>query len=253
MTDGRLPGRVALITGAASGMGATHARAFLAEGACVLLGDIDDDKGSKLAEELGDNAAYVHLDVTASADWTAAVQAAVDRFGKLNVLVNNAGILDGGPLGTYTEQQWRRILDINLTGAFLGLSAARDALVAARPSSVINVSSAAGIQGVAGMHGYTASKFGLRGLTKSAALELAEHGVRVNSVHPGGVMTPMIAGMAAEHGVAEIDRAQNTLTRLAHPEEITSLMVYLASEESSFCTGAEFVADGGLTAGSIHA
>lgn len=168
------------------------------------------------------------------------------------MLVNNAGILDGGPLGTYTEQQWRRILDINLTGAFLGLSAARDALVASRPASVINISSAAGMQGVAGMHGYTASKYGLRGLTKSAALEMAEHGVRVNSVHPGGVMTPMIAGMAAERGAAEIDRRQSTLARLALPEEITALVVYLASEESSFSTGAEFLADGGLTAGSIH-
>ncbi|WP_141576557.1 SDR family oxidoreductase [Actinomadura sp. WMMA1423] len=252
MTNGRLSGRVALISGAASGMGAAHARAFTAEGARVVLGDIDDGKGARLAAALGESAAYVHLDVTSSADWTAAVQAAMERFGMLNVLVNNAGILDGGPLGAYTEQQWRRILDVNLTGAFLGLSAARDALVAGRPSSVINVSSAAGMQGVAGMHGYTASKYGLRGLTKSAALELAEHGVRVNSVHPGAVMTPMIAGMAAEQGVADIDRAQSTLTRLAHPEEISTLMVYLASEESSFCTGGEFLADGGLTAGSIH-
>lgn len=252
MENGRLSGRVALISGGASGMGAAHARAFAAEGARVVLGDIDDGKGARLAAALGESAAYVHLDVTSSADWTAAVHAAVERFGLLNVLVNNAGILDGGPLGDYTEQQWCRILDVNLTGAFLGLSAARDALVAARPSSVINVSSAAGMQGVAGMHGYTASKYGLRGLTKSAALELAEHGVRVNSVHPGAVMTPMIAGMAADQGVADIDRAQSTLTRLAHPEEISTLMVYLASEESSFCTGGEFLADGGLTAGSIH-
>jgi len=250
--SGRLAGRVALISGAASGMGAAHARAFVAEGAGVVLGDIADEAGLKLAAELGDAAAYVHLDVTVTEEWTTAVETAVERFGKLNVLVNNAGILDGGPLGAYTEQQWRRILDINLTGAFLGLSAARDALVAARPSSVINVSSAAGMQGVAGMHGYTASKWGLRGLTKSAALELAEHGVRVNSLHPGAVMTPMIAGMAAEHGAAEIDRNQSTLSRLALPEEISTLMVYLASEESSFSTGGEFLADGGLTAGSIH-
>ena len=250
--SGRLAGRVALISGAASGMGAAHARAFVAEGAQVVLGDIADEPGLKLAAELGDAAVYVHLDVTVAGEWDAAVKTAVERFGKLNVLVNNAGILDGGPLGTYGEEQWRRILDINLTGAFLGLSAARDALVASRPSSVVNVSSAAGMEGVAGMHGYTASKWGLRGLTKSAALELAEHGVRVNSLHPGAVMTPMIAGMAAEAGAAEIDRTQNTLKRLAAPEEISSLMVYLAGEESSFCTGSEFLADGGLTAGSIH-
>ncbi|WP_106400511.1 SDR family oxidoreductase [Actinocorallia populi] len=250
--SGRLAGRVALISGAASGMGAAHARAFVAEGAQVVLGDIADEPGLKLAAELGDAAAYVHLDVTVAEEWDAAVKTAVERFGRLNVLVNNAGILDGGALGAYTEQQWRRILDINLTGAFLGLTAARDALAAARPSSVINVSSAAGMEGVAGMHGYTASKWGLRGLTKSAALELAEHGVRVNSLHPGAVMTPMIAGEAAEHGVTEIDRNQNSLKRLAAPEEISALMVFLAGEESSFCTGSEFIADGGLTAGSIH-
>ncbi|GAA0956920.1 SDR family oxidoreductase [Actinocorallia libanotica] len=250
--SGRLAGRVALISGAASGMGAAHARAFVAEGAQVVLGDITDEPGLKLAAELGDAAAYVHLDVTVAEEWDAAVKTAVERFGKLNVLVNNAGILDGGPLGAYTEQQWRRILDINLTGAFLGLTAARDALAESRPSSVINVSSAAGMEGVAGMHGYTASKWGLRGLTKSAALELAEHGVRVNSLHPGAVMTPMIAGEAAEAGVTEIDRNQNSLKRLAAPEEISNLMVFLASEESSFCTGSEFIADGGLTAGSIH-
>ncbi|MEU6040841.1 SDR family oxidoreductase [Actinomadura sp. NPDC047616] len=247
--NGRLAGRVALISGAASGMGASHARAFVEHGAQVVLGDIADEAGRALAEELGDAAAYVHLDVTRSRDWEAAVAETVERFGRLNVLVNNAGILDGGPLGTYTEQQWRRILDINLTGAFLGLSAARDALVTARPSSVINISSAAGMRGVAGMHGYTASKYGLRGLTKSAALELASDGVRVNSVHPGAVLTPMIAGMAAENGASEVDRTQNTLTRLALPDEVTSLVVYLAGEESSFSTGAEFLVDGGITAG----
>ncbi|SEG88906.1 3alpha(or 20beta)-hydroxysteroid dehydrogenase [Thermomonospora echinospora] len=247
--SGRLSGRVALISGAASGMGASHARAFVEHGAHVVLGDIADEAGGELAAELGEAAVYVHLDVTQAADWAAAVAEAVERFGGLNVLVNNAGILDGGPLGTYTEQQWRRILDINLTGAFLGLSAARDALVAARPSSVINISSAAGMQGVAGMHGYTASKYGLRGLTKSAALELAADGVRVNSVHPGAVLTPMIAGMAAEYGVSQVDRTQSTLTRMALPEEVTALVVYLASEESSFSTGAEFLVDGGMTAG----
>ncbi|MER7367048.1 SDR family oxidoreductase [Nonomuraea wenchangensis] len=225
---------------------------FVQHGARVVIADIADEPGAKLAADLGDQALYVHLDVTSAAGWQAAVATAVERFGKLNVLVNNAGILDGGPLGVYTEQQWRRILDINLTGPFLGLSVARDALVAARPSSVINISSAAGLQGVAGMHGYTASKFGLRGLTKSAALELAEHGVRVNSVHPGGILTPMIAGLSAEAGQAGVDRARSTLERLGLPEEVTALVVYLAGEESSYSTGAEFVVDGGMTAGTSH-
>ncbi|MFJ9363802.1 glucose 1-dehydrogenase [Nocardia sp. NPDC101769] len=243
--SGRLDGRVALISGAASGMGASHARAFVAEGASVLIGDITDEAGAKLAAELGDTATYVHLDVTSAADWRAAVDSAVERFGKLDVLVNNAGILDFGPLGTYTEEQWQRTLSINLTGPFLGLTAARDALVAARPAAVVNISSAAGIQGVPGAHAYTASKFGVRGLTKSAALELAQHGVRVNSVHPGGILTPML-------GVPEgstTDRDANTLTRLGVPDEVTALVVFLASHESSYCNGAEFVVDGGMTAG----
>lgn len=241
----RLSGRVALISGAASGMGASHARAFVAEGASVVIGDIADEAGAKLAAELGDAAVFTHLDVTRGADWDLAVATAVERFGKLDVLVNNAGILDGGPIGTYTEKQWQHTLSINLTGPFLGLTAARDALVAARPSSVINISSAAGIQGVPGVHAYTASKFGLRGLTKSAALELAPHGVRVNSVHPGGILTPMLG---APEGTT-LDRGANTLKRLGLPEEVTSLVVYLASTESSYCNGAEYVVDGGMTAG----
>jgi 3alpha(or 20beta)-hydroxysteroid dehydrogenase len=164
--------------------GAAHARAFIREGARVTIADIADDAGRALADELGAAATYLHLDVTRAGHWEAAVAETQRIFGKLDVLVNNAGVLDGGPLGTYTERQWGRVLSVNLTGPFLGISAARDALIAARPASVINISSAAGIQGVSGMHAYTASKFGLRGLTKSAALELASHGVRVNSVHP---------------------------------------------------------------------
>lgn len=242
---GRLAGRVALISGGASGMGASHARAFVAEGASVMIGDISDAAGAKLAAELGERADFVHLDVTRSADWEGAVAATVERFGKLNVLVNNAGILDGGPIGSYTEKQWQNVLSINLTGPFLGLTAARDALVAARPAAVVNISSAAGIQGVPGVHAYTASKFGLRGLTKSAALELAPHGVRVNSVHPGGILTPMLG--AGED--ATLDRGENPLARLGLPEEVSPLVVFLASEESSYCNGAEFVVDGGMTAG----
>ncbi|WP_067805309.1 SDR family oxidoreductase [Nocardia beijingensis] len=241
----RLSGRVALISGGASGMGAAHARAFLNEGAAVVLGDIADETGARLADELGDLALYVHLDVTSAQDWTHAVAEAVRHFGELNVLVNNAGILDGGELGVYTEKQWEHVLAVNLTGTFLGLTAARDALVAARPSSVVNISSAAGIQGVAGMHAYAASKFGVRGLTKSAALELAPHGVRVNSVHPGGILTPMIGAT----GDLDVDRAENTRARLGLPEEVSSLVVFLASTESSYCNGAEFVVDGGMTAG----
>lgn len=243
--SGRLTGRVALISGAASGMGASHARAFIAEGASVMIGDIADTAGEELATALGDRAAYIHLDVTSSKDWDAAVAETVRRFGKLDVLVNNAGILDGGPIGEYSEKQWQNVLSINLTGPFLGLTAARDALVAAAPAAVVNISSAAGIQGVPGVHAYTASKFGVRGLTKSAALELAPHGVRVNSVHPGGILTPMLGAT----GEVTLDRGANTLARLGLPEEVTPLVVFLASTESSYCNGAEYVVDGGMTAG----
>lgn len=246
--SGRLAGRVALISGGASGMGAAHARAFVEHGAMVMLGDIADDTGQDLARSLGDAAAYVHLDVTRAEDWADAVRATEERFGSLNVLVNNAGVLEGGPLGTYTEKQWRRVLDINLTGPFLGLSAARDALVAARPAAVVNISSAAGIQGHSPYHAYTASKFGVRGLTKSAALELAPHGVRVNSVHPGGIMTPMTGH--ADTGT--VDRGDNVRARFGLPEEVTDVVVFLASVESSYCNGAEFVVDGGMTAGAAN-
>lgn len=248
MSD-RLKGKVALITGAASGMGASHARAFVREGAKVMIADISDDAGAALAADLGDAARYVHLNVTSAEDWKAAVAATLEAFGALHVLVNNAGILDGGALGEYPEERWQRVLDINLTGPFLGMSAAVEALKASAPASVINISSTAGLEGIAGMHGYTASKFGLRGLTKSAALELAGSRVRVNSVHPGSIQTPMTAVMGKQK---PIDFNETTLTRPAAPEEVTSMVLFLASDESSFSTGAEFVVDGGITAGKIY-
>lgn len=245
----RLNSKVALITGAASGMGASHARAFVREGARVMIADINDDAGTALAAELGDAARYVHLNVTSAEDWESAVAATLDAFGALHVLVNNAGILDGGALGDYPVERWQRTLDINLTGPFLGMSAAVEALKASAPASVINISSTAGLEGIAGMHGYTASKFGLRGLTKSAALELAGSHVRVNSVHPGSIQTPMTAVMGEQK---PIDFSETTLTRPAAPEEVTSVVLFLASDESSFSTGAEFVVDGGITAGKIY-
>ncbi|WP_104103330.1 glucose 1-dehydrogenase [Arthrobacter sp. 08Y14] len=248
MSD-RLKDKVALITGAASGMGASHARAFVREGAKVMIADINDDAGAALAEELGDAARYVHLNVTSAEEWAAAVAATLEAFGELNVLVNNAGILDGGALGKYPVERWQRVLDINLTGPFLGMTASVEALKASAPSSIINISSTAGLEGIAGMHGYTASKFGVRGLTKSAAMELAGSRVRVNSVHPGSIQTPMTAVMGEQK---PIDFIETTLTRPAAPEEVTSMVVFLASDESSFCTGAEFVVDGGITAGKIY-
>jgi 3alpha(or 20beta)-hydroxysteroid dehydrogenase len=249
MTTGRLDGKVAIVTGGASGMGASHARGIVAEGGSVLIGDIADEAGRRLAAELGDAAAYTHLDVTDYDDWEMAVLLAERTFGKLNVLVNNAGILNAGSLDDFTVQQWDLVMNINAKGTFLGLKASVDALRRGKPASVINISSAAGMHGIAGMHGYTASKYAVRGLTKSAALELAAQGVRVNSVHPGSVATPMTAAMQVP--LSDEDR-DNLLRRPAAPSEITALVVYLASDESSFSTGAEFLVDGGITAGVVY-
>ncbi len=242
----RLEGKVALISGAASGMGAGSSRAMIAEGAKVVLGDVADEAGQQLAAELGHAAMFVHLDVTCAADWGNAVQAAISRFGKLNVLVNNAGIVNGGLLGIASEADWTRILAVNLTGPFLGISATIDELKRSAPSSIINISSIAGLQGMAGLHGYTASKFGLRGLTKSAALELARTGVRVNSVHPGGIRTAMTSAFPESAATAPMGR-------WGQVAEIVGVVVHLASDESAFTTGAEYSVDGGEAAGALHA
>ncbi len=237
-----LESKVCLISGAASGIGAATARAMVGADAHVMIGDIADEPGRALAAELGDSAAFVHLDVRQAADWQKAVKETVRRFGRLNVLVNNAGMVNAGPLGTYSLQQFEDIMSVNLYGVFLGMSAAVDALRAAAPASIVNVSSVAGLAGMSGLHGYTASKFAVRGLTKSAALELASSGIRVNSVHPGPVRTPMTAGLSEPAG-------RTPMGRFGKPEEISNLICYLASDLSSYSTGSEFVADGGWVTG----
>jgi len=237
----RLEGKVALISGGARGLGAEHCRAFVANGASVVVGDILDEQGTRLARELGSNAAFVHLDVTNADAWQSAVSHTLERFGRLNVLVNNAGILNKGTLDEYTLAQWEAILAVNLTGAFLGIKAAHVALKAAAPASIINVASIAGLQGTAGVHGYCASKFALRGLTKSVATELVGTGVRCNVVLPGTVATPMTEGAVPRGPIS-----------MAQPQDISPLLVYLASDESSFATGADFVIDGGATGGSFR-
>lgn len=238
----RLKGKVALVTGAARGMGASFARAMVAQGASVVLTDVRDEEGLAVEAELGEAALFAHLDVTNHADWRHAVDAAVARFGKLNVLVNNAGILKVGGIDDCSSADWDAVIAINLTGAFNGIQSALPALRASTPASIINVSSTAGLKGYGGLVGYTASKFGLRGLTKATALDLGDAGVRCNSVHPGAVLTPMTDGM-------DMTQAHVAMKRAGHPHELANLVVFLASDESSYCTGAEFVADGGETAG----
>jgi 3alpha(or 20beta)-hydroxysteroid dehydrogenase len=241
----RLTGKVALVSGGARGMGASHVRTMVAEGAKVVFGDILDDEGEAVAKEVGDNARYVHLDVTQPDDWDAAVATAVSEFGGLHVLVNNAGIINIGTFEDYALSEWQRIIDINLTGVFLGIRAAVKPMKEAGTGSIINISSIEGMAGTIGCHGYTASKFAVRGLTKSAALELGPSGIRVNSVHPGLIKTPMTEWVPE-------DIFTTALGRIAQPVEVSKLVIYLASDDSSYSTGSEFVVDGGTTAGLAH-
>ena len=227
-----------LISGGARNIGGASARMLVAEGAKVVIGDLLDEEGQALADELGDAARYVHLDVTSEDDWAAAVALTVTEFGKLDVLFNNAGIFNGGQLQRYKREQWQEMLDVNLTGAFLGMQAAADAMIAAGGGSIINTSSIEGLRGTPWAHGYVASKWGLRGLTKSAAMELAPHGIRVNSLHPGRIRTPATDAMPD-------DLIPIPLGRPGLPEEVATFALFLASDESSFATGAEFVMDGG--------
>jgi 3alpha(or 20beta)-hydroxysteroid dehydrogenase len=249
--SGRLDGKVALITGGSRGQGEAAGRRFVDEGAQVVLADILDEQGKELADSLGNAARYVHLDVTDEASWAEVIADTERQLGKLDVLVNNAGILRFGALTDLSVADLRQVLDVNLIGTFLGMKCAAKALTRAAgesgTSSIVNISSVEGIRGSAYLTAYTASKFGVTGITKVAAMELGPR-VRVNSVHPGGVATPMLE----EQGVAEASAMHISkkvaLKRQGTAEDVAHLTLFLASDESSYCTGAEFVVDGGATA-----
>jgi len=222
-------------------MGAAHAEALVAEGARVVIGDILDDAGRSVAEKLGDAAIFVHLDVADPGLWDQALVATLERFGRLDALVNNAGIVKVGPLRGSSLSDWQRVLDVNLTGAYLGMRAVVEPMIAAGGGSIVNVSSVEGLAGSANLHSYVAAKFGLRGITKSAAVELARYNIRVNSIHPGLVHTPLSEGVTKEF------MAPIPMRRGASPAEIASFVLFLVSDESSYATASEFVVDGGLT------
>ncbi|WP_440897502.1 glucose 1-dehydrogenase [Amphibacillus sp. Q70] len=241
----RLKGKVAIITGASQGMGATHARRFVEEGAKVVLTDILEDKGNALADELNESALFVKQDVTSAEDWEAVVKKAEQEFGPVDILVNNAGITMATSILELSEEEYRRIVDINQISVFLGMKNVIPSMQKANGGSIVNVSSINGIVG--GAIGYTDTKFAVRGMTKAAAVECSHYGIRVNSVHPGVIATPMVVQEDTKAAVEEFAK-QIPIKRIAQPEEVTNLVLYLASDESSYSTGAEFIVDGGITA-----
>lgn len=239
----RLIGKVALISGAAMGMGEAFARRFVSEGASVVIGDIVEDKGKALADELGDSAVFVALDVTSPEQWDAAVRAAEAAFGPVDVLVNNAGIMGWGGVVDMDEATFRRLLEVNTVGVFFGMKAVVPSMQRAGHGSIINMSSSAGMVGGAKTIGYTASKWAVRGMTKAAAVELGPLGIRVNSIHPHIVVTPMAEASGAQ------DLGTPPVGRFGRPEDAAALALFLASDESGYITGEEHVLDGGALAG----
>jgi len=248
---GRLDGKVALITGGARGMGKSHVRLFVAEGAKVIFGDVLDDLGQAVADELGDNCRYLHHDVSSESDWENTVEATLEAFGKIDILVNNAGILRQCPITDMTLAEFKQVLDINAVGCWLGMKSVVEPMKAGGGGAIVNISSIEGLTGAAHCTAYAASKFAIRGMTKAAAQELGEFGIRVNSVHPGGIVTSMIFQSAEtldpERGKRYFDAMP--LGRFGKSIEVSRLVAFLASDDSSYCTGAEFIADGGILSG----
>lgn len=246
---GRLSGKVAIITGAAQGMGEAHAKLFVAEGAKVILTDLNEKGGQKLADSLGDNALFVRHDVVSAADWDRVVKEGEARFGTVNVLVNNAGVI-GKVCSTadFSQEDYDFVCNINQTGVFLGIKAVLPSMIKAEGGSIVNISSIAGIVACYGLPNiaYVASKFAVRGMTKRIAVEYGEKNIRCNSIHPGFIKTPMMVDATDEEGGDALSMIP--LNRMAEPVEVSQLALFLASEESSFITGMEHVIDGGMTA-----
>lgn len=242
----RLAGKVCLITGAAHGQGALEAEMFTKEGASVVLTDVDDAAGQALAAKL-DNAMYLHQDVASEAGWAEVVKATMERYGKLDVLVNNAGIYNRSNIVDTTVEAYTRIFQVNQLSVFLGMRAVIP-VMKKRGGSIVNISSVAGMIGSAGAISYTSSKWAVRGMTKTAALELADYNIRVNSVHPGLIDTDMVRKGVGPERSHEITKGI-PLERVGTVAEAAYLVLYLASDESTYCTGSEFVVDGGHVAG----
>ena len=244
---GRVSGKVAIVTGAARGMGAAHARRLIDEGAKVMLTDVLDAEGAATAKALGSNAQFLHHDVTKESEWKEIVSKTEAAFGPVTVLVNNAGILTFGAIEALEESDYLRVIDINQVSVFLGMKSVLPSMKRAGGGAIINISSGAGIIGIAYSLAYCASKFAVRGMTKSAAIEFAPYNIRVNSIHPGLIVTPMTAITPESEATLTAAAANTPAGRLGEPDEIANVMLLLASDETRFSTGAEFVVDGGVT------
>jgi 3alpha(or 20beta)-hydroxysteroid dehydrogenase len=244
---GRLDGKVAIITGAARGQGAAEARLFVAEGAAVVLADVLDDEGEAVAAELGDAATYTRLDVTDEEQWQAAVALAEERYGPVTVLVNNAGVLHFQAVHKTELADFDRILRVNVHGVFLGMKSVTGSMTRAGGGSIVNISSTAGLQGLPYLGAYVASKWAVRGLTKTAAIDLGHKNIRVNSVHPGGIDTPMVAGTSGDAPFYK----RLPVPRMGSADEAARAVLFLASDEASYIAGAELAVDGGATCGDL--
>lgn len=249
---GKLEGKVAIVTGGGRGMGAATVRRFVAEGAKVAIADVLEAEGSALAAELGDAARFYRLDVTNEENWAAVVSAVEADLGPVSVLVNNAGILMFKSLLETTKADYERVLGVNLVGEFLGIKAVAPGMIARGKGSIVNVSSVDGMKGANSLVAYASSKWGVRGLTKVAAMELGHKGIRVNSVHPGGVDTVMSNHNAAPREEVDKGYANVPLQRIGGPEEVAAASAFLASDDSSYMHGAEIVVDGGMTVGTYY-
>lgn len=245
----RMAGKVAIVTGGARGMGEATVRLFVEHGAKVVIADLLDTEGQALAEELGDGTTFLHMDVSSEADWATAVEKA-EEFGPLNVLVNNAAICPMLSIVDTSPETYMDVVKVNQLGTFMGIRAAIEPMKAAGGGSIINISSIDGLHSAPGLSAYSSSKWAVRGLTKNAAIELGHYGIRVNSVHPGGIFTEMGGkGAISEEDMNALVYADFPIPRVGQPEEVAYVTLFLATDEASYSTGSEFVADGGWFTG----